>query len=136
MGLTEIELKELTEFQEQSRLREQTMQSSMDTEMMSRNQKNVLEQSANVGIVKEQLELEPELIEFQNLLGEKIKSNDEVGKVIWKEPKDKSQVILSENGILKLMNTIRSYINKNTLLSNYSEELIFENVKLTQRSYK
>jgi hypothetical protein len=76
---------------------------------------------AEKNLIKEQLSLEEELQIIEHLLRGHVystKIND------WIEPQDKEMIILTEHGVHLIMNTIMFYLNKNTLLSNYEEELI------------
>ena len=79
-------------------------------------------------LVQEQLSLADELETIEHLLrGDILKSVDVEGggKVQdWVASKDSSTIILTEHGVHLIMNTIMFYLNKNTLLSNYQEELI------------
>jgi len=79
---------------------------------------------SETNLVREQLSLDEELETIEHLLrGHILKPNKE-GIQEWKEPVDKSMVILTDHGVHMIMNTIMFYLNKNTLLSNYPEELI------------
>ncbi len=57
--------------------------------------------------------------------GEKV-SVDELGNITFKPQKDKSLVPLNEFGVNLMMEIITKYIDKNTVLSNYKEERIYE----------
>lgn len=50
----------------------------------------------------------------------------EEGNFIWKSPKDDELKPFNDFGVNLLMETISKYIDKNTILSNYKEERIFE----------
>lgn len=76
---------------------------------------------AEKNLIREQLSLDEELQIIENLLRGNIynsKLND------WEQPKDTEMIILTEHGVHLIMNTIMFYLNKNTLLSNYDEDLI------------
>ncbi len=75
-------------------------------------------------LVKEQLSLGEELETIEHLLRGHILKADKFGMQTWAEPKEKSMVILTDHGVHLIMNTIMFYLNKNTLLSNYKEDLI------------
>ena len=80
-------------------------------------------QDENKSIVREQLDVTEELEMMEHLLrGEVLKRTEE--GLIWVASNDNEMVILTEHGIHLIINTISFYINKNTLLSNYSEETI------------
>ena len=57
--------------------------------------------------------------------GEYLGFNDD-GEQVWKKPKDKDQIPLNSFGVSSLMEIVTKYIDKNTLLSYYSERRIFE----------
>ncbi|HEC66145.1 MAG TPA: hypothetical protein ENI23_12700 [bacterium] len=51
---------------------------------------------------------------------------DEEGNVTWKLPENKDLIPLNEFGVSLLMEVVTKYIDKNTVLSNYTEERIYE----------
>lgn len=51
---------------------------------------------------------------------------DENGDIVWKEQEDKDLITLNAFGVTSLMEIITKYIDKNTLLSYYKEERIYE----------
>jgi hypothetical protein len=79
-------------------------------------------------IVEWQLDLsrEFELIHHQ-LRGHVIKRDDK-GNEYWAEPDDPEQKLLNEKGAQEVEKVIRNYLNKNTLLSNFTNELIMKRV--------
>lgn len=89
-----------------------------------RRQNEMMEDSENQNIVREQLNLNEELERIEHLLRGHVIRYDEKGMGRWVEPEDKEMIILSEYGIQLILNTITWYINKNTLLSNYDEDTI------------
>ncbi len=81
------------------------------------------EQGTN--LVKEQLGFSEELETIQYLLKgytKEINIKEQVYE--WKKPEDNDLIVLTDYGVHLIMNTIQFYMNKNTLLSNYTEELI------------
>jgi hypothetical protein len=48
------------------------------------------------------------------------------GNISWTEQKNKDLVTFNEYGVTSLMEIITKYIDRNTILSNYSEERIYE----------
>lgn len=79
-------------------------------------------------IVEWQLDLskEYELLHHQ-IRGHVIK-RDEKGNEYWSEPDDEEQKLLNEKGAQEVKKIVRNYLNKNLLLSNYSEALIVQRV--------
>lgn len=57
--------------------------------------------------------------------GERIEI-DELGNVTFKKQEDESLIPLNEFGVNLLMEIITKYLDKNTVLSNYKEERIYE----------
>ncbi len=51
---------------------------------------------------------------------------DNEGNQIWKKPKDKDQIPFNDFGVSSLMEIVSKYIDKNTVLSYYKEERIYE----------
>ena len=78
----------------------------------------------DVSIVQEQLNLEQEIERIEHLLRGEVLEEQSSGSVEWVMPKDRNLVILSDYGVQLILNTIRWYLNKNTLLSYYEEEVI------------
>lgn len=53
-------------------------------------------------------------------------SMDEQGNEFWKKPEDENLILFNEYGVGLYMDIINNYIDKNTFLSFYSEERIYE----------
>ena len=87
-------------------------------------QQRFLLQEQEKGMLKEQLDLTEELERIEHLLRGHVLKDTGKGVRDWVEPKDKELIVLTEYGIHLVLNTINWYLNKNTLLSNYSEEVI------------
>lgn len=109
--------------QEQYETDEQ-MRSHLEKQQIAQAQRTAFEQQQNTGMVKEQLDLAPELERIENLLRGKFQTTDEYGEIVWKDPINKQNIILTEEGIQFILNSISWYLNKNLLLSNYDEETI------------
>lgn len=78
-------------------------------------------------LVEYQLSFEKDLNEMYHLLsGHETQIVQEAGvtKEIWIEPKDDRLKTFSTYGVKKIMNLLKMYVNRNTLLSNYGEEEI------------
>ncbi|HUS50902.1 MAG TPA: hypothetical protein VMZ91_12110 [Candidatus Paceibacterota bacterium] len=101
----------------------------LQNEQIQQMQQGKLLDEQNTGLIKEQLELEQEFKRIDHLLRGHILSVDENGEECWVEPSDNSEILLTEAGINLVMRTLRWYINKNTLLSNYDEETIFKKME-------
>lgn len=87
-------------------------------------QQNAMMREEERSMIRDQLDLSDELEHLEHLLrGEILKKKDD-GTMEWLPPPNNDLVLLSDYGIHLVMNTINFYINKNTLLSNYTEEQI------------
>lgn len=51
---------------------------------------------------------------------------DDEGNQVWKDPKSEDAKTLNEHGVNLMMETVTKYIDKNTVLSYYSEERVYE----------
>ena len=102
-------------------------QQGLDTQTQSTQPGQTLQsmqiQQAEKSMSEEQLDLDKVISGIEYLLrGMKKTKVDGVTK--WVEPEDKEMKVLSEHGVQLIINTIRFYLNKNTLLSNYDESTI------------
>jgi len=73
-------------------------------------------------IVQYQLDLKEELDRVQHLLSGHYIAIDTKGNEVWKEPEDDRLKIFSENGVKQLMNILSFYVNRNVILSHFTEE--------------
>ena len=51
---------------------------------------------------------------------------DEESNQVWKKPEDKKQIPFNDFGVASLMEIVSKYLDKNTVLSYYTEERIYE----------
>lgn len=86
-------------------------------------------QNEETNIIREQLSLTPELIVMKNLLQSKELTLMENGTEHWLLPEDEDQIILTNHGVNLIYNTLVFYMNKNTLLSNYTDMEILEKMQ-------
>jgi len=119
--------------EEQEFLLQQQQQGAISDSQLIREQMAQSQQYSNmnqqeVTMASEQLDVEKELEKLTNLLKGKVPYTKD-GEQRWADPKNNDEVLLSEEGINLITRTIRWYINKNTLLSNYEEELINHKMK-------
>ena len=76
-------------------------------------------------LIEWQLELKEMLDELYHLLsGHQIKQNDK-GDEYWAEPDDDRLKPFNDYGVKLLMNIMKFYLNRNTLLANYTEEEVY-----------
>ncbi len=53
-------------------------------------------------------------------------AEDQYGNIVWQKQSDSDLVTFNEFGVTSLMEILAKYIDKNTLLSNYTEKRIYE----------
>lgn len=88
----------------------------------------VQQQISNEGqnLIQYQLEVNEILEQVEHFLkGQVVFTNDD-GSQYWKDPDDKEQQVLNDKGVQEILRVLRLYLNKNTILSNYKEDLINE----------
>jgi len=81
-------------------------------------------QEAEKGLVETQLEVDTIKSDIYHLIKQDITKIDSSGKIDWIPIADAKQRTLSDWGVDRIMQIIHFYVNKNTLLSNFSEEQI------------
>ena len=81
-------------------------------------------EEAEQTLAEAQLDCENTLSKIYHLLKQDILAPNEEGILEWKELKDKKKRVLTEAGVEKMMQVMQSYINKETLLSNFDEKMI------------
>lgn len=107
------------------------MQLELDNERLRSNQlqkeysqSSMFSAGAQENLIQFQLDLSEELERIEHLLrGDVIRTNAE-GKEFWKEQTDTTLKPFNEYGVQLLMNIVSFYLNRNTILSNYDEEMI------------
>jgi hypothetical protein len=103
---------------------EQQLQGAATDTSLKQMQQQMMLEDREKGLAEEQLEVNEIILDlYQLITGKKVKINDD-GTTSWEEPDSNYLKIFSEYGIQKIMHLIKNYINKNTLLSNFSEEQI------------
>jgi len=75
-------------------------------------------------LAETQLDCEDTLSRIYHLLKQDILSPNEEGVLEWQEIKDEKKRVLTEEGVEKIMQIMQSYINKETLLSNFDDKMI------------
>lgn len=90
------------------------------------NQANMYLQEQEKGLVESQLEVESILEEIYHMLKQDVYKEDteQQGKFSWQPLEDQSKRALTDWGVDRIMQVMKSYINKNTLLSNFDEKII------------
>jgi len=87
-------------------------------------QSSIFGNTSEQNLIQYQLDLREELERIDHLLrGHQLKY-DEEGNLKWVEPTDDSMKPFNDKGVQIIMNVISFYLNRNTILSNYSEDMI------------
>ena len=73
-----------------------------------------------------QLELNDLLEMMEHLMAGESAVDDGTGNVIYVKPKDTNLIVMNQYGVQLVMNFIRHYLNRNTILSNYTPDRINE----------
>ncbi len=87
---------------------------------------NNIQNQSQDNLVVFQLELDNILERIEHLLKGDILTEDKDGNFIYTTPQDKSLILLNQYGSQLIVSVISSYLNRNTILSNYKEERIYE----------
>lgn len=108
---------------------EETIRQAQTQQMLSQGiqhqeQQQYLTEQRDKGLAEEQLDVEETLKKIYHLLKQDIYSIDSDGKVKWTPQTDKRKIRLTDAGVEKFMEIMGFYINKENLLSNFSEEQI------------
>lgn len=81
-------------------------------------------EKSEMNLAEAQLDCEETLTKIYHLLKQdSLKPNNE-GALEWQPIKDPKKKVLTEEGVDKIMQVMQSYINKETLLSNFDEKMI------------
>ncbi len=75
-------------------------------------------------LIEFQLEMESILERMDHMLRGHLIKFDEQGNQVWQEPDDKKHVKFTEHGVQEILGTLHTYLNRNTILSNYDENTI------------
>lgn len=87
-------------------------------------------QNEEKGIVNEQLDVSDILDNMYYLLkGFILKRDDKSGMMSWVPPENNDMIILSDYGVNYVLGAVQWYVNKNTLLSNYEDVIIFQKME-------
>lgn len=107
----------------EQQMNQATVQRQIGENASSSAQTQYYNQEKDIGLADAQLEVDTIKEDIFHLLRQDIKEFDK-GKMIWVDLKSQRERTLSDWGVDRLMQIIHFYINKNNLLSNFSEEQI------------
>lgn len=92
---------------------------------------SMFNQEQDTNLIEWQLELDNILERVEHLLrGDVLKLNKESGDMEWSTPEDDRLKLLNEYGVQLLVQFLASYLNRQIILSNFSEERIGEICKV------
>ena len=94
----------------------------------TRNVNSIFQTPENENIIQWQLDLQEQLNNIGHSLRGHIIEEDGKGNSIWQESEEKDDIIFTEYGVQEILRFLLQYLNKNTILSNYSEEIINQKV--------
>lgn len=89
---------------------------------------SMFQQEDNENLVKWQLDIKDELVRIEHLLRKHIPKTDKNGDIYYVEPAEKDR-LFNERGVNEILNLLAWYLNKNIILSNFSEEDINQRCK-------
>jgi hypothetical protein len=115
---------ELTQEQYEKLIQSQALQAQTSDASTKQMIQQMAYQEQDKGLAEAQLEVETILENIENLLKGKKKTFTQKEGWHWVESTDAGLKILSEQGVQRIMQTVRFHINRNTLLSNFNEEQI------------
>jgi len=75
-------------------------------------------------LAEAQLDVEETLTKINHLLKQDVLKTNDQGMLEWKPIDDAKKRILTDEGVDKVMQVMQSYINKETLLSNFDDKMI------------
>jgi len=111
------------EVAEQVGLHNATQQGNLLASQGKAMQYQMEEQEKN--LAEAQLDVEETLTKINHLLKQDtLRVNQNTGVLEWFELKDCKKRVLTDEGVDKIMQVIQSYINKETLLSNFDDKMI------------
>ncbi len=102
---------------------------SKDSELVRANQgmvSSMFSGQQEPNLIEFQLELNDIIERIEMLLRGKVLTTDTEGNTTYEEPKDDDLKPFNEFGVQLLMSIVTSYVNRNTILSNYKEERIYK----------
>ncbi len=87
---------------------------------------NSIQNGSQDNLVVFQLELDNILERIEHLLRGDIIREDAEGNISYVTPDDTTLIVMNDYGTQMVMNLLSFYLNRNTILSNYKEERIYE----------
>ncbi len=113
-------------------LKEQRDEAVSKTNQMSTATNSMFSSTQDTNLIEYQLGLDDILERIEHLLRGDVLKQDKKGNIRYEQPTNRDGSVnqelqvLNEYGVQFLMNVVSSYLNRNTILSNYTEERIKE----------
>lgn len=99
-------------------------QKDHENRMLQQSQTSIFGGINDQNLIQWQLDLKEELERIDHLLRGHILKRDKDGNEVYMEPEDNTLKPFNDFGVQLLLNIISFYLNRNTILSNYDEEMI------------
>ena len=107
----------------QSALQQSYNQIKTQTNPLSKSSNTLISGAYNENLIQWQLELDSILERVEHMLrGDKPKY--EGNSLIWTSPTNYKERVMTDEGVFELMRLLSLYLNRNTILSNYREDVI------------
>lgn len=105
-------------------------QLKMEQAKLDNVRQDVMMQEIDKGMISEQLDVSEILTNIYYLLkGWVLTRNDSTGSMRWTKPTNNDMIVLSDHGVNYILGAVQWYVNKNTLLSNYEDEIILQKME-------
>lgn len=105
-------------------------QLNADSARLDSSRQEIMMQQQDKGMISEQLDVADILDNMYYLLkGFVLRRNEDTGEMSWEKPESNDMIILSDYGVNYILGAVQWYINKNTLLSNYEDDVIFKKME-------
>ena len=115
-----------------NQLQQQNEAQNRQLSQLSSQTNSVFMATQDKNLIEWQLELDNILERIDHLLRGHVVTFDADGGLKYSEPKDKRFKIFNEYGVQEILRVLSMYLNRNTILSNYEEEVI--NMKMLDLS--
>ena len=105
----------------QQQIQREMMQEQMERQQMQQNSPTMFNDVDHENLIKWQLDIKEELVRIEHLLRKHVPTADDKGNIYYKDPEEKDK-LFNELGVNEIMNVLAWYLNKNIILSNFSED--------------
>ena len=114
----------MTPEEQQALFEQQQMAGSVGQQAQASASAQYYVQEQEKNLAEAQLDVEKTLTRIYHLLKQDILKPSKDGRIEWQPIKDEKQRALTNQGVERLMQVMESYVNKETLLSNFDEKMI------------